>query len=341
MKKKILGLSIIGILIAMLITLTGCGDNTTTENSNTDKIVSKVSILDNMKSVAQQQLDNMFNYNCEGWTQEIQNGMTETIQDTAKSTKGIFKFEENGNTYYYYRGNVDDNYVEFAGYYWRIIRTNEDGTIRIIYAGTSPDASGEDVSIGNTKYNLSASSLNMSGYTGNTDSKIKTYIETWYKENIANTEYDKYVATQTYISDSSRGEDSFDSEIRIRYSAHDAESANPTLSKTNSTESYGGNYELKVGLLTVDEALMAGLNQVSGEGAVETYLSSGKGGKMFWTMSPYDMYDKAYIYTVGNQIYTSKVDNELAVRPVISLNSDALNNMVGDGTKENPYKISK
>ena len=58
-------------------------------------------------------------------------------------------------------------------------------------------------------------------------------------------------------------------------------------------------------------------------------------------MSPYDMYDKAYVYVVGSDIYTSRVDNELAVRPVISLNSDALNNMVENGTKENPYKISK
>ena len=346
MRKKILSLGILFILITMLLVLTGCGNNTTSQNSdgnNKNNAVSKVSILDNMKSVAQQQLDNMFNYNFEGWTQEIQNGMTETVQDTTKQTSGVFKFEENENTYYYYRGNVENNYVEFAGYYWRIIRTNADETIRMIYAGTSPDSSGEDIAIGTTKYNVSTSNLNMTGYTydGN-DSKVKTYLETWYKENIENTEYDKYVATQTYVSDSTRSEEEFISAIRIRYNAHDADVANPTLAKSKTTESYGGNYESKVGLLTVDEALMAGLNQVSGEGAVDTYLSATTGSqKLFWTMSPLDEYGKAYVYTIGGQIYSAPVDKERAVRPVISLNSDALNNMVGDGTKENPYKIAK
>ena len=33
---------------------------------------------------------------------------------------------------YYYRGNVLDNYVNFAGFLWRIVRINGDGSIRII-----------------------------------------------------------------------------------------------------------------------------------------------------------------------------------------------------------------
>ena len=40
-------------------------------------------------------------------------------------------------TSYYYRGNVTNNYVKFAGFYWRIIRINGDGTVRVIYDGTS------------------------------------------------------------------------------------------------------------------------------------------------------------------------------------------------------------
>ena len=59
-------------------------------------------------------------------------------------------------TSYYYRGNVTNNYVKFADKYWRIIRINGDGTVRVIYDGTSAHANGEsseDRQIGSSKFN--------------------------------------------------------------------------------------------------------------------------------------------------------------------------------------------
>ena len=48
-----------------------------------------------------------------------------------------------GKESYYYTGNPD-NWVSFVGFYWRIIRINGDGTIRVIYQGVAdsetPDA---------------------------------------------------------------------------------------------------------------------------------------------------------------------------------------------------------
>lgn len=58
---------------------------------------------------------------------------------------------------YYYRGNVTNNYVLFAGKYWRIVRYNGDGTVRVIYDGTVAHANGEsseDRGIGTIEYNL-------------------------------------------------------------------------------------------------------------------------------------------------------------------------------------------
>ena len=57
---------------------------------------------------------------------------------------------------YYYRGNVTNNYVLFAGKYWRIVRYNGDGTVRVIYDGTSAHANGgnsSDRQIGITAFN--------------------------------------------------------------------------------------------------------------------------------------------------------------------------------------------
>ena len=57
---------------------------------------------------------------------------------------------------YYYRGNVTNNYVKFADKYWRIIRYNGDGTVRVIYDGTVAHANGEpseDRQIGISAFN--------------------------------------------------------------------------------------------------------------------------------------------------------------------------------------------
>ena len=56
-------------------------------------------------------------------------------------------------TSYYYRGSVRNNYVQFAGFYWRIIRINGDGSIRLLYAGTTKDATGTNAQIGTSAFN--------------------------------------------------------------------------------------------------------------------------------------------------------------------------------------------
>ena len=69
--------------------------------------------------------------------------------------------EWTGKESYYYTGNPD-NWVSFAGFYWRIIRINGDGSIRMIYQGVAdsptPDAgnmTGEGTQIGTGQFNSS------------------------------------------------------------------------------------------------------------------------------------------------------------------------------------------
>lgn len=69
-------------------------------------------------------------------------------------------------TSYYYRGNVTNNYVKFADKYWRIVRINGDGSVRIVYDGTSAHANGEssnDRQIGSSSFN---SGYNDNAYIG-------------------------------------------------------------------------------------------------------------------------------------------------------------------------------
>ena len=68
---------------------------------------------------------------------------TQTPKSYDTSAVGMYvDSDDDGNTYYY-RGSVSSNYVKFAGYYWRVIRVNGDGTVRLIYDGKNIHANGE------------------------------------------------------------------------------------------------------------------------------------------------------------------------------------------------------
>lgn len=56
-------------------------------------------------------------------------------------------------TSYYFRGNVTDNYVYFAGFYWRIMRINGDGTVRVIYNGKSAYSNGKFENVATSYFN--------------------------------------------------------------------------------------------------------------------------------------------------------------------------------------------
>ena len=61
---------------------------------------------------------------------------------TTANDKGMYKKADDLGTSYYYRGAVDNNWVKFGkegtkDIYWRIIRINGDGSIRMIYTGTT------------------------------------------------------------------------------------------------------------------------------------------------------------------------------------------------------------
>ena len=68
---------------------------------------------------------------------------TPNFNNIATSDKGVFVSTDNKGKSYYYRGDVDDNYIIFGEHpdyehvplYWRIIRMNGDGSLRLIYEG--------------------------------------------------------------------------------------------------------------------------------------------------------------------------------------------------------------
>ena len=77
--------------------------------------------------------------------------------------------EDDEGESYYYRGAVRNNYVSFAGFLWRIIRRNGDGSVRMIYSGKSVSDTGAATTIGKSPFNNKYWDPTYVGYKYNED----------------------------------------------------------------------------------------------------------------------------------------------------------------------------
>ena len=75
------------------------------------------------------------------------------------------------NPVYYYKGNVQNNNVLFAGFCWKIVRTTETGGVKIVYNGVQKNGScnntGTDSQIGESVFNEDGKSPAYVGYMHN------------------------------------------------------------------------------------------------------------------------------------------------------------------------------
>ena len=181
-------------------------------------------------------------------------------------------------TVYYYAGNTTNNWVKFAGYYWRIIRTNADGSIRLLYSGISHDTTSGYINSTTYAFNSSYNNPMYVGYMygtsgslvnnrkNTTNSTIKDKIDTWYTQNM--TSYTKYLSTTAvYCNDRTEqtsgtyntGKTSF------YYAPHARAYTNyaPTYDCTETSDAFSGsNTSAKltypIALMTSDEIMRAG-----------------------------------------------------------------------------------
>ncbi len=378
---------------------------------------------------------------------------------------------------YYYRGNVTNNYVLFADKYWRIIRYNGDGSVRVIYDGTLAHANGEsstDRQIGTSKFNYywkknnvkestnsmvdydnagigymygnregiveqstqysttsyyntstyyiakeynynastdrftlkdpiavlgSAMTTDYVGYytfngtssstskqyiykitsvtagssstavgysyvtygttskekaqTNTNSSDIKTYIDTWYENNIKGTTNEKYIVDNIFCNDRSLSSNTpsgysnkgYGAEITSYRWYHFANNSNnnkmmltcPQKNDSftvNDTSKGNGALTYGIGLVTIDEVVLGGGWSSDN---FNYYLYT---GQTYWASSPYNFRGNSafvrYVSSYGDmKNLGTLVYNTNGVRPVISLSSEILGQ--GDGTMSNPY----
>ena len=295
------------------------------------------------------------------------NRYTETELESDKSDKGLYTAQDDYGTSYYYRGNVSNNNVYFAGAYWKTIRINGDGTIRLLYNGTKVNAKASDAQYGTSAFNSTRTDPAYIGYMYGTtagaigsrennlangkDSNIKTKVDEFYNKYIVANNLQDYLADSGFCGDRSitNSGDGYSTTSSTEYGAVNR------LAKTNklpiltcpdkehdlyTVDSTKGNGALTdpIGLMTADEAAMAGM--VNGYLNTLSYVYT---GTWYWTMSPYNFGSSSSTSNVWGvngtgYFYGYCVSNGRGVRPVINLKAN-VEISGGIGTVNDPYII--
>ena len=253
----------------------------------------------------------------------IATDQTWTTSWQTSDQSGLYAQTLGGNKTYYFRGNPTNNYIKFAGKDYRILRVNEDGTIRIMLTS----------SIGSNKFNSTYNTYDKMYYT---NSELKTVVDNWFTTNITGDNANK-VVSGNYFCEAAR--------VAYNISKYTAGSATVTAKESYTptfeciTDGNGkGVVTSKVGLVTYDEIIYAGgWYYVSGL-SYPYYLNS---GNLYWTMSPTGFYGNtiATAWTVSSDGNTGSysVGGTRGVRPVLILSADTL--VSGSGTESDHYIV--
>ena len=262
--------------------------------------------------------------------------------------------------------------MKFAGFYWRIIRINGDGSLRIIYDGTQAYANGVSRTTSFIKTNtynsastdakyvgwmygpigMTASTSKVQAQTNTSDAVIKSAVDTWYKTNIEDKGYSDAIEDSIFCNDRSTPNSNYALGYGMNttyFGAYEREGAtksniSPTFKcsqkndafTVNDTSKGNGALTYPVGLITADEIVAAGSGKY---GTVNTnyYLYR---GSWYWSITPYVL-DETYatVFIISKQMsYNKTNDSRGGLAPVINLRAEYVKTLRGTGTMTNPYQ---
>ena len=299
-----------------------------------------------------------------------------TVLETT-NTKTLYTGTEDDTTVYYFAGNAQDNWVKFGKYdtnglywnlgdniYWRIIRTNADGSVRMLYSGTATDTTSGTINTNTAAFNSTYNDPMYVGYmygtsgslennrTNENNSTIKDIIDTWYADNM--TTYTKYLSTTAvYCNDRSVTDGLYSTDVSSSF-----KNAAMTRLYTNKTPTYdcaatedkftvssatgNGKLTYPIALMTADEVSFAGGLWLTRANTWYYFNSTNESSTCsgdWWLMSPTGWSSKnAFVAYTNYELWSRSAADGAYVRPVISLKSDVLWSS-GDGTASNPYTI--
>lgn len=233
-------------------------------------------------------------------------------KDIAVTDEGLIKNTDDFGTTYYFRGNVTNNYVKLGGIYFRIVRINGDGSVKLILNNALSETYG---------YYKSLNDISFAG------SSLSPTLTSWFLQGY--NEYKNILANTNYCNDNNSQNGTFFAANRI------------TRDNIPSFNCLGSWADTKVGLLTVDEAIFAGGSIYQDNTNYFLYNPNVK--LNYYTMTGYNITTEDYypfmVSTTGKIVYDDRAYNLHSVRPVINIIKTA--HVTGSGTLEDPYVLSK
>ena len=282
--------------------------------------------------------------------------------------------EDDYGTSYYFRGNVKNNYVEFANKCWRIVRIAGDNSVKLVLHNDNTGGVSDPCSSANnstsaafarfsgTTYESEFNSSDddnayigfMYGTAGSNDyanthaninkSIILTNLEIWYNNNLSS--YDSKIVSTVWCNDKTNvtglgygtNKTYYGADQRLASASGNAGGTGPSL-KCNGEFSKVAS---KIALMTADELAFVGYAENIGNTIV--YLQENSSSSVnWWSLSPlFFNGDYALVWVVGGYdgyLYGRNVEYSSDIRPSISLVSN-ITISGGSGTSEDPYVIN-
>ena len=300
--------------------------------------------------------------------------VTNTTTGTIYKSANESQYDDDGEVYYF-AGNPTDNWFQFGTnssgqpLYWRIVRINGDGSIRLIYNGTSTNQTGDSTMINTSQAFNSSDNNNMyvgymyqsgqpHGLTRN--SSIKTTLDSWYLSNLADeaeyldgnagfcgdrtpysgsgtgTSYTEYAAYNRLINSKNPSFKCTDKDNDLYTTPGSSEGNGALIVNNSNDENYRDETPTPIGLITADEVAFAG--GVYGTSNSSYYLYSNYA--VYWTMSPYNFDGSiALVFRVSSSgsLNDYRVPSPYGVRPVINIRANV--ELTGTGSQDNPFKV--
>jgi len=226
--------------------------------------------------------------------------------------EGLIKKDEESGTSYYFRGNVKNNWVKFADVYWRIVKINPDGSVKLVSdrllreigSYTSPNSSRYEF-----KYSNALEMLNK-----------------YYEEEL--TPYADYIAKSDFCNEFTLDADG------NQYTVYNRIMVDKIITFECLNTVYRGN----IGLLTLDEVIAAGA-PIEGKNS-NYYLYNAAYETGYYTMtSAKKGYYPFLIDKDGSVKSDSSGTLNRGIRPVINIAKNVV--FTGIGTSDNPYVLSE
>ena len=265
------------------------------------------------------------------------------IESLVENEKTLSTVEDDYGPSYYYRGNVENNYLNFANKCWRIVRINGDGSIKLLLEDKDNECDSQTFN-GNwvIGYGYFGADINSNiSYINPIEGEYPNMVKAFY--DFQNDDLGEYL-DDLKSGGWCLGDDS-NLSIRLNSEEITLKCYGENLYEFENVANISEKSPMYVGALTAYEILFAGITR-DGEiihNSIYFSMYRDDNNYAFWTLTPYDgSLHQMYVYDDGFDYLPVSGYRDDSIfggfRPSINLKAK-IRFISGNGTQSNPYVV--